>query len=70
MSVLVNQFVPPTFCLCFAFTGVNFRGMLHHVSDVTYDENMCGPIRTHKRRSANWLINYVLHSILINNKTY
>ena len=27
MDVLINQFVPPTFCLCFAFTGINFRGM-------------------------------------------
>ena len=33
-SVIINQFVPPTFCLCFAFTGVNFRGMLHYVCDV------------------------------------
>ena len=38
--MLINQFVLPTFCLCFAFTGVNFRGMLHHVCDVAYDENM------------------------------
>ena len=22
-SVLINQFVPPTFCLYFAFTGIN-----------------------------------------------
>ena len=28
-SVLINQFVPRTFCLCFACTDVNFRGMLH-----------------------------------------
>ena len=34
----VNQFMSPTFCLCFAFTGINFLGMLHHVCDVTYDE--------------------------------
>ena len=27
-GVLINQFVSPTFCLCFAFTGINFRGML------------------------------------------
>ena len=39
-SVLNNQFVPPIFCLCFAFSGINFRGMLHHVCDVSYDENM------------------------------
>ena len=39
--VLINQFVPPTFCLCFAFTDVNFRGMLHHVFDVANDGNMC-----------------------------
>ena len=45
MSVLINQFGPPTFCLYFAFTGINFRGMLHHVCDVVYDENMSGPIR-------------------------
>ena len=34
MSVLINKFVPPTFCLFFSFTGINFQGMLHHVSDV------------------------------------
>ena len=28
-SMLLNQFVPPTFGLCFAFTGIDFRGMLH-----------------------------------------
>ena len=33
--------------------------MLHHVCDVAYDENMCGPIRTRKCRSTNWLINYM-----------
>ena len=33
MSVLINQFVLPTFCLCFS-TGINFRGMLHDVCDV------------------------------------
>ena len=53
VSVLINQFVPPTFRLCFVFTGINFRGMLHHVCDVAYDENMCGPIKTRKFRSAN-----------------
>ena len=26
-SVLINHFVPQTFCLCFAFTGIYFRGM-------------------------------------------
>ena len=31
MSVLI---VPLNFCLCFAFTGINIRGMLHHVCDV------------------------------------
>ena len=41
-SVLINQFVPPTFCLWFGFTGINFRGMSHHVCDVAYDENMSG----------------------------
>ena len=64
MSVLINQFVLPTFCLCFAFTGINFRGMLHHVCDVAYDENMCGPIRTRKCRSINWLINYTNTDII------
>ena len=39
----------------FAFTGINFRGMLHHVCDVGYDENMCGPIKTRNCRSTNWL---------------
>ena len=52
-SMLINQFVPPTFCLCFAFTGIDFRGMSHHVCDVTYDGNMCGPIRTRKCRSTD-----------------
>ena len=33
--------------------------MLHHICDVTYDENMCGPMRTCKCSSANWLINYI-----------
>ena len=28
------QFVPPTFCLCFAFTGIDFQGMSHHVCDM------------------------------------
>ena len=45
-SVLVHQFVSPTFCLCFAFTGINFRGMFHHVSDVDYDENTFESIGT------------------------
>ena len=31
MSVLI---VPLNFCLCFAFTGINIQGMLHHVCDV------------------------------------
>ena len=52
-SVLINQFVTPTFCLCFAFTGINFRGRLHHICDTAYDENMCGPTRTRKCRSTN-----------------
>ena len=52
-SALINQFVPPIFCLYFAFTAINFRGMLHHVCDVVYDENMSGPIRTRKCRSTN-----------------
>ena len=58
-SVLINQFVPSTFCLFFAFTGMNFRGILHHVFDVAYDENMCGLIRTRKYRSKNGLLNYM-----------
>ena len=56
-SVLINQFVPPpTFCLCFPFTGINFRGILNRV---IYDKNMCGLIRTPKCRSINWSINYM-----------
>ena len=58
-SMLINQFVAPNFCLCFDFSGVNFRGMLHQVCDVAYDENIRGPIRTRKCRSTNWLINYM-----------
>ena len=38
--MFINQFVPPTFCLCLAFTGINFQGMLHHVCDVVYEENI------------------------------
>ena len=38
-SVLINL-CPPTFCLCFVFAGINFRGMLHHVCNVAYDENV------------------------------
>ena len=58
-SVLINQFVLPTFCLCFPFTGINFRVMLHHICDVAYDENRFGPIRTCKCRGTNGLINYM-----------
>ena len=25
---------PPTFCLCFTFSGINFQRMLHHACDV------------------------------------
>ena len=56
----LNQFVPPPFCLCFPFTGINFRGMLHHVCDVAYDENRFGPIRSCRRKGTNWLTNYML----------
>ena len=52
-SVLINQFVPSTFCFYFAFTGINVRGKLHHVCDVAYNKNMSGPIRTRKCRSTN-----------------
>ena len=60
MTVLINQFVLPTFCLCFAFTGINSRGMLHYVFDVAYDENMCESIRISKCSSINWLIYYMI----------
>ena len=53
--LLINQFVPSTFCLCFAFTGINFRGMLHHVCDVAYDENMCGPELVNVRAQIDYL---------------
>ena len=39
-SVLMNQFVSLIFCLCFVFTGIILRGMLHHVCDEAYDENV------------------------------
>ena len=52
-SELINQFVPPSFLSLFAFTDINFRGMLHHACDVVYDEIMCGPIRTCKCKSTN-----------------
>ena len=58
-SVLINQFVPPTFCLYFAFTGINFQGLLHHICDVVYDENMYEPMKACKCRSTNLLINYM-----------
>ena len=32
-NVLINQFVSPTLCLCFAFIDINFRGMLCHACD-------------------------------------
>ena len=61
VSMLVNQFVPSTFCLYFAFTGINFRGIsitsrLRHA----YNENMSGSNRTRKYRNTNRLINYLL----------
>ena len=34
LSALIIQFVSPTFCLSFAFTSINFRGILHHVCDI------------------------------------
>ena len=64
-NVLINQFVPPTFCPCFVFTGINFWDMLHHVCDVTYEENMCGPIKARKCRSTNWLMDYMTIHILL-----
>ena len=67
--MLINQFGSPTLCLRFAFTGVNFRGMLHHACDAAYDENICGPIRTRKCRSTNWLINYMVRYITFDDNT-
>ena len=32
--VLINPFALPIFCLYFAFTGINFRDMLHNACDV------------------------------------
>ena len=52
-QVVIYQFVPPTFCFCICFTGINSRGMLDHAYDVIYDENRSGPIRTCKCRSTN-----------------
>ena len=48
----VNPFVPQRF-VCFAFTGINFRGILHRASDVPKDESRCEPIRTRKCRVTN-----------------
>ena len=42
--------MPPTFCLCFVFTGINFWGMLHHAWDVR------GLWRTHKCRGTSWYV--------------
>ena len=58
-SVLIIQFVLPTFYLCFSFTDTNFQDMtLHHICDVAYDENRCGPNRTRKCRSTNVAFTY------------
>ena len=53
-NVFINQFVLRTSCLCFSFTGIKFRGMLHHVCDAANDENRCKKklIGTCKRRST------------------
>ena len=59
-SVLINQFVLPTFCLCFSFTGINIRGMLHHVYGLSMTKAGYRPIRTRTCRGTNWLINYIL----------
>ena len=48
----VNPFVPQRF-VCFSFTGINFRGILHRASDVSRDENRCELIRTRKCRVTN-----------------
>ena len=58
-AMIINQFAPQNFCLCFVFTGIYFWDMLRHVCDIACDENMCGPIRTSKCRSTNWLNNYM-----------
>ena len=58
-SVLIIQFVHPTFCLCSSFPDINFRDMLHHVCVVAYDENRGGPIKIRKCMGKNWLINYM-----------
>ena len=39
-SVLSDQFVLPTFCLCFPFSDINFRVTLHQV--VTYPMKKTG----------------------------
>ena len=57
ISVLINRFVLPIFYLCSSIPGINFRGMLHQVYDVVYEENKCGPIRASRYRGKNWLIN-------------
>ena len=57
-SVLISQFVLPTLFLHFYFTGINFRGMLHHVCDVAYDQNRCRPIRNSKCMGTNSYLSY------------
>ena len=52
-SVLINQFVPQTYCFCFTLTDINFGGTLHHVCDMAYDQNKREPIRAYKYRRAN-----------------
>ena len=59
LSVLINQIAFLNFCLCFCYTGINLRGMLHHVCDVAYDKNRCGSIRTCTCRDTSSLINYM-----------
>ena len=68
--MLINQFVSPIFFLCFSFTGINSRGMLHHVCDVAYEKSMWGPIRSRKCKGTNWLINYMFEVKIINKPSY
>ena len=32
MIALINSFAPPTFYICFAFTGINFRSKIMFVT--------------------------------------
>ena len=57
MSVLINRFIPLTFCLCFSFS----RHVTSRVWHGLWRKHV--PIRTYKCRSTSWLINNMSYII-------